>query len=117
MTDDVGTGVDENLTIREAANCHCRRLGLQWGDAVPWPELARGFPYGDSGIKLLGVQGVFRPKKLTDGPLTLLSTMASSYEDEHLEGDEMLYDYAPPGRDYENDGLKRVAALGRSVIS
>jgi putative restriction endonuclease len=108
--------VDENLAIREAAIRHCRLLSLRWGEAVPYEELARGFPYGSAWLKLVGPQGVFKPKEMTDGPLTLLSTLASTYEDEHLDGDEVLYDYAPPQREYENLGLKRVASLGRSVI-
>lgn len=107
---------DQNLAIREAAIRHCRLLSLRWGEAVPYAELARGFPYEGAWLKLVGPQGVFKPKELRDGPLTLLSTLASSYEDEHLEGDEVLYDYAPPQREYENDGLKRIAAQGRSVV-
>ncbi|KYG10918.1 hypothetical protein BE21_09515 [Sorangium cellulosum] len=108
--------MEESLEIREAAIRHCRQLSLRWGDAVPYAELARGFPYKGAWIKLVGPQGVFKPKELTDGPLTLLSTLASSYEDEHLEGDEVLYDYAPRTREHENDGLKRIAASGRKVI-
>jgi putative restriction endonuclease len=83
---------------------------------VPYEELARGFVYEGAWIKLVGPQGVFKPKGMSDGALTLLSTLASTYEDEHLDGDDVLYDYAPPQREYENDGLKRVASLGRSVI-
>lgn len=108
--------MDENLAIREAAIHHCRLLSLRWGEAVPFEELAKGFPYQNGWIKLVGPQGVFKPKEMTDGALTLLSTLASTYEDEHLDGDEVLYDYAPPQREYENVGLKNVAALGRSVI-
>lgn len=108
--------MDENLAIREAAIRYCRLLSLRWGEAVPYEELAKGFPYGSTRIKLVGPQGVFKPKELIDGALTLLSTLASRYEDEHLDGDEVLYDYAPTQREYENDGLKRIAALGRSVI-
>lgn len=51
-------------------------------------------PYEGTWIKLVGPQGVFKPKELRDGPLTLLSTPGLDYEDEHLYGDEMLYDYA-----------------------
>jgi len=108
--------VDPNLAIRESAIRHCRLLSLRWGEGVPYEELARGFPHEGRWIKLVGPQGVFKPKEMTDGALTLLSTLASTYEDEHLDGDEVLYDYAPPQREYENVGLKRVAALGRSVI-
>lgn len=102
--------------IREAAIRHCRALSARWGEAVPYAELQRGFPFENAWIKLTGPQGVFKPKELRDGPLTLLSTLASTYDDEDVAGDIMLYDYAPPQRDYENEGLKRVAALGRSVI-
>lgn len=108
--------MDENFAIREAAIKHCRLLSLRWGEAVPYEELARGFPFRGQWIKLVGPQGVFKPKELTDGPLTLLSTLASSYEDEHLEGDVVLYDYAPASREYENDGLKRIAHQGKGVI-
>jgi putative restriction endonuclease len=108
--------VDENLDLRNAAIRHCRLSSLRWGEAVPYEELARGFPYEGVWIKLVGPQGVFKPKELRDGPLTLLSTLASSYDDEHLDGDEVLYDYAPPQREYENDGLKRIAEMGRGVV-
>ncbi len=82
--------MDENLAIREAAIRHCRLLSLRWGEAVPYEELAKGFPYGGGRIKLVGPQGVFKPKEMNDGALTLLSTLASTYEDEHLDGDEVL---------------------------
>jgi putative restriction endonuclease len=108
--------VDQDLALREAAIRHCRLLSLQWGEAVPYEELARGFPYARAWVKLVGPQGVFKPKEMSDGRLTLLSTLASSYEDEHLEGDEVLYDYAPRSREHENDGLKRIASQGKAVI-
>jgi putative restriction endonuclease len=108
--------VDRNIAIREAATRHCRFLSLRWGEAVPYEELARGFPFEGEHIKLVGPQGVFKPKELTDGALTLLSTLASTYDDEQLDDDEVLYDYAPPQREYENEGLKRIAAMGRTVI-
>jgi len=108
--------VDENLAFRAAAIRHCRLLSLRWGEAVPYEELKNGFPYRHGRVKLVGPQGVFKPKDLTDGPLTLLSTLASTYQDEHLDGDHVLYDYAPPHREFENDGLKAIAAKGRQVI-
>jgi len=80
------------------------------------PSCQRGFPYRGTWIKLTGPQGVFKPKELSDGPLTLLSTLASTYDDKQVEGDIVLYDYAPPQREYENDGLKRIARQGRAVI-
>lgn len=108
--------MDDNLALREAAIRHCRVLSLRWGEAVPYEELKRGFPFRGVWIKLVGPQGVFKPKELTDGPLSLLSTLASTYTDEHLDGDTVLYDYAPPQREHENRGLKTVAQKGRSVL-
>ena len=50
------TKLDENLAIREAAIRHCRLLSLRWGEAVPYEELAKGFPYEGGWIKLVGPQ-------------------------------------------------------------
>ena len=40
-------------------------------------------------------RGIFKPKELTDGPLTLVSSLASSYEDEHLADDVLLSPQLP----------------------
>lgn len=116
ITETIHHVVDDNLALREAAIRHCRLLSLRWGEAVPYGELKRGFPFRGAWVKLVGPQGVFKPKELTDGPLSLLSTLASTYTDEHLDGDTVLYDYAPPQREHENEGLKAVAQQGRHVI-
>ena len=51
--------VDQNVAIREAAIRHCRLLSLRWGEAVPYEELARGFPFEGAWIKLVGRQRPF----------------------------------------------------------
>lgn len=116
ITETILLVVDDNLALREAAIRHCRLLSLRWGEAVPYGELKRGFPHRGAWVKLVGPQGVFKPKELTDGPLSLLSTLASTYTDEHLDGDTVLYDYAPPQREHENEGLKAIAQQGRPVL-
>lgn len=84
---------------------------------MPAWELTRGFTAGDRQVKLVSWgRGIFKPKELTDGPLTLVSSMTSSYEDRRLEGDVLLYDYAPNSFEWANDGLKRLAEQGRPVI-
>jgi len=42
---------------------------------------SRGFPFDGEWIKLVGPQGAFKPKELTDGTLTLLSTLASTFRE------------------------------------
>ena len=85
---------------------------------MPASELTRGFTAGDRQVKLVAWgRGIFKPKELTDGPLTLVSSMASRYEDQRLDGDVLLYDYAPEKSDaWANEGLKRLAQQGRPVI-
>lgn len=61
-------------------------------------------------------RGIFKPQQLDDGPLTLVSSLASRYDDEHVDGDIMAYDYAPESFAWANEGLKRLASEGRSVV-
>lgn len=109
--------VDANLALREAAIRHCRLLSQRWGDAVPAWELTRGFPASGQQVKLVSWgRGIFKPKELTDGPLTLVSSLTSLYEDTRLDGDVLLYDYAPKAFEWANEGLKKLAEWGRPVI-
>lgn len=87
--------MDTDEALREAAVRHVRVLSAEWGEAVPAAELPRGFAYGGARVSLVAWgRGIFKPKELADGPLTLVSSLASSYHDEHVTGaDEMLYDY------------------------
>lgn len=92
-------------------------LAQVWGEAVPARELTKGFDFEGQRINLVAwSRGIFKPEQLGDGPLTVLSSLASGYEDEHLEGDVMLYDYAPPAYEWANTGIKRLAELGRPLI-
>jgi len=103
--------------IRTAALAHVQRLRAVWGDAVPESELAKGFVVRGERILLKGPQGIFKPKQLSDGPLTIISTLGSRYEDELLEdANRVRYDFAPRSREHENDGMKRVMAERKPVI-
>jgi putative restriction endonuclease len=112
--------MDADEAIREAAVRHCRLLALRWGDAVPASEISAGFPYG-YGIRLPLVpvwgRGITGPAQLKDGPLTLVSSLASAYEDEELGDEVLLYDYGPsPWFDKANAQLKELGKQGRHVI-
>jgi putative restriction endonuclease len=88
-----------------------------WGDSVPESELAKGVLVNGQVVLLKGQQGIFKPRKLSDGPLTLMSTLASRYEDELLDDANTLnYDYAPDTREHENAGLKRLMTIHAPVI-
>jgi putative restriction endonuclease len=104
-------------SIRLLALNRARELRDLWGDAIPESELAKGFLHDGEIILLKGQQGIFKPRQLRDGPLTLMSTLGSRYEDELLdEANTVKYDYAPPTREHENAGLKNVMRASSPVI-
>lgn len=103
--------------IRLVALTRVRELRDLWGDSIPESELAKGVSYQGDVILLKGPQGIFKPRQLTDGPLTIMSTLGSQYEDELLdEANTLRYDYAPPSREHENVGLKNLMVAGKPVI-
>src|SRR5688572_12603236 len=103
--------------IRLFALNRVRELRDLWGDAIPESELAKGFRYNGDVVLLKGPQGIFKPRQLTDGPLTLMSTLGSRYEDELLnEANTLRYDFAPLSREHENLGLKNLMSAAKPVI-
>ncbi|MBK8979645.1 MAG: HNH endonuclease [Planctomycetes bacterium] len=111
-------GLDRNEQIRLAALARAEELRRQWDDRVPAREIERGFDFGGHRVRFVGPgMGIFKPRQLTDGPITVRTQLASSYDDEPLEaGAGLRYDFAPPAREYDNDGLKRLCELGRPLI-
>jgi len=96
-----------DLKIREAALAWCVALRQRWGDAVPASEL-KAFPFADGRIFLKGQQGIFKPKELSDGPLSIRTSMKSRYSDEPVSSGEFIrYDFRAD-RESDNTGLKRM---------
>jgi putative restriction endonuclease len=103
--------------IRLLALKRVAELRDAWGDSIPESELSKGVVVAGETLHLKGPQGIFKPRQLSDGPLTVVSTLASRYEDELLDGANALnYDYAPRSHEHENDGLKRLIATQTPVI-
>lgn len=104
--------------IRLAALAQVEALRARWDDHVPAGELERGFLFEGQQIRLVGPgMGIFKPRQLGDGPITMRTSLRSSYLDEPAAaGAGLHYDFAPPAREYDNDGLKRLAALCRPLI-
>jgi len=67
--------------IRLLAIQRVTELQNLWGDSIPEAELAKGVRVDDEVVLLKGPQGIFKPRQLADGPLTIMSTLASRYED------------------------------------
>lgn len=70
--------------------------------------LQQGFPYQGETIKLVGPQGIFKPRQIRHYPLSITTTTASPYNDS-FEVDGNYLHYAYRGTDpqhHENRGLR-----------
>ena len=99
--------------IRLEAIHYVRQLRERWV-AVPASEL-RHFTAAGHRVHLKGQQGIFKPAELSD-PLSVTSTIDSPYHGDPIEGSSVLYDFLPPSREFENEGLKRCAELALPLI-
>ncbi|MGH0038286.1 MAG: HNH endonuclease [Myxococcota bacterium] len=86
------------------------------GEVLPWEVLRRGFEFRGQPIKLLGPQGIFKPKILSDYPLSIKTVAPKPgqprpYDDGFQPDGSVLYCYR--GTDpahHENVGLRRAMA-------
>ncbi|MEO8216935.1 MAG: hypothetical protein ABI718_07625 [Acidobacteriota bacterium] len=103
----------DQTRIRLDAINYVLALRERWA-AVPASELA-SFPSRQRRIFLKGAQGIFKPRELSE-PLSLLSTIDSPYTDALFEGRRILYDFLPPVREHDNEGLRRCGESGLPLI-
>ena len=105
-----------DIRIREAALAWCEQLRLRWGDHVPAKEV-RKFPFEGDWVQLAGgfTQGIFKPKQLSDGALSIRTSLHGPYNDEVKDGGKSIqYDFST--ENYQNDGLKRLAGAMSPLI-
>ncbi|HUP49741.1 MAG TPA: HNH endonuclease [Thermoanaerobaculia bacterium] len=102
----------DETRIRLDAIHHVRALRERWV-AVPAAELSR-FESAGRRIFLKGQQGIFKPAELSE-PLSITSTIDSPYND-RPQGSRVLYDFLPPSRQHDNDGLQRCAEAELPLI-
>ncbi len=104
-----------------AADHRLRAAAFEWlreqveihGDVLPRSILTSGFLIDGRKIPLIAPQqGIFKPKSLTDAPLSILTTLNSPYKDAF--GGDGLLRYSYRGTDpqhADNRGLRRAMAL------
>jgi putative restriction endonuclease len=82
--------------LRNGALFAVQRLWRRYGDAVPWSAIAAGFRYGGDRIPFFSTfEGVYKPRQLQAGALSVRSTLASRYDDERVSDDHVWYEYSP----------------------
>ena len=70
--------------------------------------LQKGFPYQGEIIKLVGPQGIFKPRQIRHYPLSITTTTASPYNDSfEVDGNYLHYAYrGTEAQHHENRGLR-----------
>lgn len=78
------------------------------GDVLPRTVLAKGFDFDGARVPLVGPQGIFKPKLLSEAPLTITTVAGGTYDDQ-LDASGSLLVYKYRGTDpqhHENRGLR-----------
>ena len=94
----------DQLILRTEAIAFVRALSETFA-AVPQSQLVT-FRFRGQPVHLKSQQGIFKPKELAL-PISIRTSLGSPYADETIDGERVLYNYALPSREYDNDGLKR----------
>jgi putative restriction endonuclease len=82
-----------NARIRSSAFAWLKEQVERLGDVLPRPLLAKGFEFEGERVPLLAPQGIFKPKVLTDGPLSIATTPESPYSDALGKDGLLRYSY------------------------
>ena len=101
-----------------------RREAFQWlesqvriyGEVLPRPVLQDGFKFQGKQIRLIGPQGIFKPRFM-ELPISITTVPTGPYDDEFGYDGLLLYRYRgtdPNHRD--NVGLRRAMQLGIPLI-
>lgn len=98
---------NQDLRVRMAAFDWLRTQVDLRGDVLPRELLSKGFSFEGTQVRLVGPQGIFKPRILTEIPLTITTTARGPYSD-HF-GEDQLLRYAYRGQDpnhHENARLR-----------
>jgi putative restriction endonuclease len=87
------------------------------GDVFPFDFLKQGFDFRGNRVRVMGPQGIFKPKILPELPLSITTSPKSPYNDSF--GDDNLLRYKYRGTDpqhHENVGLRRAMVASTPLI-
>jgi len=96
-----------NARIRAAAFAWLAEQVARYGDVLPRNVLEQGFQFEQQRVPLLGPQGIFKPRVLADGPLSITTAPGGPYDDAIGPDGLLRYRYrgADPGH-RDNVGLR-----------
>ncbi len=88
-----------------------------FGDVLPRLILAQGFVFKGTRVPLLGPQGIFKPKVLTEIPLSITTSPKGPYDDSFASDGYLLYRYrGTDPQHHENVGLRKAGVKDTPLI-
>ena len=114
-------GVDIDSAIRLAAFARLEELVRRWPDGVPAAEIKLGFAFRDDFLPFRAQQGIFRPRQMRGGALSISTVIPSSgpprYDDEIASDDGFfVYRYRDNGPQSFDNQLLRHAYRDQSPL-
>ena len=114
-------GVDLDVEIRLAAFARLDQLVRAWPDGVPAAEIRKGFRFRDDLLPFRSQQGIFRPRQMRGGALSISTVIPSSgaprYDDEIASDDDFfVYRYRDNGPQSFDNRLLRQAFRDQSPL-
>lgn len=109
--------------MEDSASAICRTAAFEWlkqeaqqtGDTLSRDMLERGFPFLGDYVRLVGPQGIFKPRQIDYFPLSITTTTKGPYSDAFdPSGDYLLYSYR--GTDPEHHENRRLRDAMRDRI-
>ncbi len=109
----VANSTARDTRVRTSAFAWLREQVERHGDVLPRAVLAKGFQFEGERVPLLSPQGIFKPKVLTDGPLSIATTPESPYRDSFGQDGLLRYSYRGTNPQHRDNVGLREAMLKR----
>jgi putative restriction endonuclease len=107
----------DDTRVRVAAFRWLQQQVDQHGDVLPRTLLQHGFELDGERIPLVSRQGIFKPKVLSEMPLSITTTVHGPYDDKMSADGLMLYSYRGDNPAHsENAGLRKAMVRGTPLV-
>lgn len=99
--------INFDTEVRLAAFEWLKSRQVEYGDVLPRQVLSDGFFYKGQRVRLVGPQGIFKPKIFSEIPLSITTSPNGPYDDSFASDGFLLYRYRGTNpQHHENVGLR-----------
>ena len=109
--------ITNDIEVRLAAFDWLSKKSTEYEDVIPRSVLAQGFVFQDHRIRLMGPQGIFKPRVLSELPISITTAPQGPYDDSFSEDGFLLYKYRGTNpQHHENAGLRKAMITQTPLI-